>query len=78
MWIWTIIELNLAIVAASAPALKSFFHQCLIQPTTSLYKRARTPSDTVSGDRNEHQMENGMLVCNGGKEGLKVEIGRAV
>lgn len=81
MWVWTMVELNLAIIAASAPALRSFFHHCLIQPTASLYKRARTPGGTISGDRDEHQMENGTFGYNRGKEGKAVsveDIGRAI
>lgn len=81
MWIWTTVELNLAIVAASAPALKSFFSHCLIQPATSLYKRARTPGGTISGDRDAHRLEDGTLVSDRGREakGPKIEeIGRAI
>jgi hypothetical protein len=80
MWIWTIVELNVAIIAASAPALKSFFHHCLIQPTASLYKRARTPVGTISGDRDEHELENGGCAYQiRDSKGPKVEeIGRAI
>ncbi|ERF76276.1 hypothetical protein EPUS_04133 [Endocarpon pusillum Z07020] len=81
MWIWTIVELNLAIVAASAPALKSFFQHCLIRPTASLYKRTRTPSGTTSGERDVYRMESGDLCECGEKEdkAVKIEdIGRAV
>jgi hypothetical protein len=80
-WIWTIIELNLAIVAASAPALKSFFQHCLLKPTASLYKRARTPGLSVSADRDDHRQENGMLDYRGEKEDdapRVEEIGRAL
>lgn len=81
MWIWTIVELNLALVAASAPALKSFFQHCLMRPTASLYQRARTPSGTNSGERDVYRMESGELCNCGEKEGKAVKIedvGRAV
>lgn len=81
MWIWTMIELNVAIAAASAPALKSFFQHCLIRPTASLYKRVRSPSGTTSSARDAYQMDNGPL-CNCGEKvdkSVKIEdIGRAV
>ncbi len=81
MWIWTIVELNVAIVAASAPALKSFFQHCLIRPTASLYKRPRIPGGTVSSACDVYQMDNGALGTCGEKvyEAVKIEdIGRAV
>lgn len=81
MWIWTIVELNLAIVAASAPALKSFFQHCLIRPTASLYKRARTPSGTNSGERDVYRIGSGELCRCDEKEDKAVKIednGRAV
>ena len=67
-WIWTIIELNLAIIAASAPALKSFFQHCLIEPTISLYKRVRTPGWNIFCDDDGIRMENGLFGCIGEKE----------
>jgi hypothetical protein len=81
MWIWTVVELNLAIVASSAPALKSFFHHCLVLPTASLYKRARTSGGTISGHGGEQRAENIMLVCTGThefKQANTEEIGRAI
>jgi hypothetical protein len=81
MWIWTMVELNLAIVAASAPALRSFFHHCLVQPTASLYKRARTPGGTISAGRDERGRDHGRLINVDEKKDREPEaedIGRAV
>ena len=39
-WIWTVVELNVAILAASAPALKPFFRRFLIDPIASSSRRA--------------------------------------
>jgi hypothetical protein len=49
-WIATIIELDLAIIAASAPALKVFVELSVIKPASSLYHRARSHYKTGSGD----------------------------
>ena len=35
IWIWTLVELYVAMVAASAPALKPFFRRYFIEPITS-------------------------------------------
>lgn len=46
MWIWTVVELYIAIIAASAPALKPFFLVFLVD-------RIRTwPSRTLGSDSN--------------------------
>jgi hypothetical protein len=45
VWIWTIIELDLAIMAASAPALKCFFQSSLVEPSVSLYRWAKSSRD---------------------------------
>ena len=34
-WTWTVVELYVAIIAASAPALKPFFRRFLVEPLTS-------------------------------------------
>lgn len=39
-WIWVVVEVNVAILAASAPALKPFFRRFLIDPLASSGRRA--------------------------------------
>jgi hypothetical protein len=39
-WTWTVIELNVAILAASAPALKPFFRRFVIDPIASTSRQA--------------------------------------
>ena len=39
-WIWTVVELHVAIWAASAPALKPFFRRFLIDPIISSHRHA--------------------------------------
>lgn len=45
-WIWTVLELNVAILAASAPALKPFFRRFLINPIASSGKQAAYAFDS--------------------------------
>lgn len=81
VWIWTVLELNLAIIAASAPALKVFFQQLLILPATSLYKRVRTPFATNSEHQDQADMEICMLANSYSEEDKHPpleEIGRAL
>lgn len=56
-WLWTVVELNVAILAASAPALKPFFRRFLIDPIVSsgkqysLGSRQRSSSSRPRGVR---------------------------
>lgn len=67
-WIWTIVELNLAIIAASAPALKPFFEQCLIRPTTNLCQRVRTPGYSTFSEKDGIWMRHGLFGCIGERD----------
>lgn len=52
-WIWTLVELYISVIAASAPALKPFFHRFLVDPITS----RRGGSSTYARDAQAHSGE---------------------
>lgn len=78
-WIWTFVELYLAIIAASAPALKPFFRRFLVEPIASRraassgYARGRK----TSSSKGQHQLWSNATSTGNGSEDVE-KIGMAL
>ena len=60
MWVWTILELYLAMIAASAPALKPFFQRFLMDPirTATVLYGTNSSSSVPGGSRSRSRSRN--------------------
>lgn len=64
---WTLLEMNLALVCASAPALKVFFGAYVVAPIT---KRSNTQYATSGGLSNRYEMDASFLSSRGGGQSM--------